>query len=127
MIWSLCKIFTLKQIREKAREKKHRVYVGFIDLDKGYDRVNREALLQVLRMHDVRGKLLIGIKSICVDSSACVRVKEGVSEEFMIDSGVRQGCIMFPWLFKVYMDGVMKKVKMEMRRRGVSFMEDGRE
>ena len=41
-------IFTLKQIGEKAREKKCRVYVGFMDLEK--DRVKREVLWQVLRM-----------------------------------------------------------------------------
>ena len=35
-------IFTLKKIGEKARGKKRRVYVGFIDLEKVYDRVNRE-------------------------------------------------------------------------------------
>ena len=46
-------IFTLKQIGEKAQEKKCRVYMGFIDLEKAYDRVNREALWQVLRMYDV--------------------------------------------------------------------------
>ena len=46
-------IFTLKQIGEKAREKKRRVYVSFIDLEKAYDRVNREALWQVLRIYDV--------------------------------------------------------------------------
>ena len=38
------KIFKLKQIGEKAREKKCRVYVGFIDLEKVFDRVNRKAL-----------------------------------------------------------------------------------
>ena len=32
-------IFTLKQIGEKAREKKRRVYVSFIDLEKAYDMV----------------------------------------------------------------------------------------
>ena len=32
-------IFTLKEIGEKAREKKGRVYVGFINLKKVYDRV----------------------------------------------------------------------------------------
>ena len=37
-------IFTLKLIGEKAREKKCRVYVGFVDLEKAYGRVNREAL-----------------------------------------------------------------------------------
>ena len=43
------------------------------------------------------------------DSSACVRVKGGESEGFRIESGVRQGCIMSPQLFNVYMDGVMKE------------------
>ena len=33
------------------------------------------------------GKLLSGIKSMYVDSSACVRVKWGESEQFKIDSG----------------------------------------
>ena len=37
-------IFTIKQIGEKAWEKKRRVYMGFIDLEKAYDRVNREVL-----------------------------------------------------------------------------------
>ena len=34
---------------------------------------------------------------------------------------------MSPWLFNVYMGGVMKKVKMGMGRKGVSFLENGRE
>ena len=46
-----------------------------MDLEKAYDRVNREALWQVLRMYDVCGKLLNGIKSTYVNSLACVRSK----------------------------------------------------
>ena len=34
---------------------------------------------------------------------------------------------MFPWLFKVYMNSVMKEVKMGMGRKEVRFMEEGRE
>ena len=34
---------------------------------------------------------------------------------------------MFPWLFNVYMDGVIKEVKIEVGRRRVRFLEDGRE
>ena len=49
--------------------------MGFIDLEKGYNRVNREVLWQVLRMYDVVVKLLGGIKSMYVDILACVRVK----------------------------------------------------
>ena len=98
-------IFTLKQIGEKTREKKCRVYVVFTDLEKAYDRVNREAL----RMYDVAGKLLDGIKFMPVNSLACVRVKWGKSERFRIDSGVRHCCIISPWLFNVYIDTVTKE------------------
>ena len=35
-------------------------------METAYDRVNREALWQVLRMYDVGGKLLNGIKSMYV-------------------------------------------------------------
>ena len=42
-----------------------------------------------------------------------------MSDRFKIDSGVRQGCIMSPWLFNEYMDAVME-VKMGIGRRGES-------
>ena len=48
--------------------------MSFIDLEKEYDRVNKEALWQVLRMYDVNDKSLSGIKSMYVDSLACVKV-----------------------------------------------------
>ena len=50
------------------------------------------------------GKLLSGIKSMYVDSSACIRVKGDESKQFRIDNGVRQGYIMYPWLSNVYTD-----------------------
>ena len=66
-----------------------------------------------------------GIKSTYIDSSARVKVKGDESEQFRIDR-MRQGYIMAPWQFNVYMDGVMKEVRM-MGKRGVRFLEDGRE
>ena len=63
------------------------------------------------------GKLLIGIKNIYV--TVCVRVIGGKVECFKIDSSKRQGCIMSSLLFNVYIDAVMKEVKMEMGRRKV--------
>ena len=46
-------IFTLEQIGEKAQERKCRVYVGFMDLERVSNGVYREGLWQVLRMYDV--------------------------------------------------------------------------
>ena len=42
--------------------RKNIVYLGFIDLENMYDRINRKALWQMLRRYDVGGKLLNGIK-----------------------------------------------------------------
>ena len=61
--------------------------MSFIGLEKAYDRVNRKALWLMLRMYDVGVKLLDGIKSMCDDSPACVRVKWDESEPFRIVGG----------------------------------------
>ena len=52
----------------------------FMHLENAYDRVNREALRQVMRMYDVGGKLLNFIKGMYVNILACVRVKGSESE-----------------------------------------------
>ena len=78
----------MKQVGEKARKQKRRVYVGFIYLEKAYDRVNRKTLCQVLKcIMGGGGKILCGIKSIYVDSLACVRVKGCVNERLRIIAG----------------------------------------
>ena len=55
------------------------------------------------------GKLLNRIRSVYVNSLACVRVKGDESEYFSIDCGERHGCIISPWLFNVYMDTIRKE------------------
>ena len=40
-------------------------------------------------------------------SMACVRVGNYMSEWFSVNVGLRQGGVMSPWLFNVYMDGVV--------------------
>ena len=39
----------------RKHKKKCRVYIGFINFEKVYDRVNRDALWQVLRLYDWGG------------------------------------------------------------------------
>ena len=108
---------------EIMREKKNKLYLGFMDLQQGYDRVNRKGLWQVLVIYSVGDRLLNGIKSMYDDSEACVRINGVKSDWFSINSGVRQGCVMSPWLFNLYMDGVMKELKVGVTGNGVRMME----
>ena len=64
--------------------------------------------------NDVGLKMLNGIKSMYVNSSACIRVKRVESEWFGIDIEVRQGCVMFLLLFNLCMDGAVEEFKVEM-------------
>ena len=50
------------------------------------------------------------LKSFYVDSRTCVRVGNDVSEWFPVNVRLRQGCVMSPWLFNVYMDCVVREV-----------------
>ena len=58
-------------LRNKWLEKHKRrsEFAGLMTLEKAYGRVNREALWQVLKMYDVAGKLLKGMKCmyLCVE------------------------------------------------------------
>ena len=54
--------FHFKQISKKTREKKQSVYVDFMDLEKEYKRINKEAQRQENKISDVGGKRLNGSK-----------------------------------------------------------------
>ena len=50
------------------------------------------------------------VQSIYIDSRTCVRVG---------NDGFRQGCMMTPWLFNVYMDGVVREVNVRVLGKGL--------
>ena len=112
-------VFVVRQVCEKYLAKGKEVYWAFMDLEKAYDRVDREALWDVLQLYGVGGKLLRAVKSFYVGSKACVRVGSELSEWFPVKVGLRQGCVMSPWLFNLYIDGVVREVNAIVLGRGL--------
>ena len=72
-------IFIVRQICEKYLGKGKDVYIAFLDLERAYDRVDRDAIWNVLRLYGIGGRLWRGVKSLYVGSKACVRVGNKVS------------------------------------------------
>ena len=93
-----------------------------MDLEKAYDTIGRHGMWQMLRVYGVGGKLLKAVQSFYVDSRACVRVGNDVSERFPGNVGLRQGCVMSPWLFNVYMDGVVRVVNVRVLWKGLELL-----
>ncbi|MCP4337615.1 MAG: reverse transcriptase family protein, partial [Desulfobulbaceae bacterium] len=120
-------IFSLRCVVEKCLEKGQKVYAAFMDLEKAYDRIDREGLWKVLRIYGVPGKLLRAVKSLYEGARAAVRVESEQSEFFELNVGLKQGCVMSPWLFSVYMDGVMKEIQGRAVDVGVPMMGEGSE
>ena len=60
--------------------------------------------------------------SFYVDGRACVRVGNDVSEWFLVNVGLRQGCVMSPSLFNVYMDGVVREVNVRVLGKGLELL-----
>ena len=54
--------------------------------------------------------MLKAVQSFYTDSKACVQVGNDVSEWFPVNIGLRQGCVMSPWLFNVYINRVVQEV-----------------
>jgi len=121
-------VFAMRQVYEKYLEKGQDVLWAFMNLEKAYDRINREGLWNVLRVYGLAGRLLKGVKCFYVNSRTCVRVGNSVSDWFPPRIGLRQGCVMSPWLFNVYMDGVVREVNARMLGKGLSLINaDGKE
>ncbi len=82
-----------------------------MNLERKHNRVNREALWNVLKIYGVGGQLMEGIKAFCSKANACVKVDTEFGDSFAIGVGAKQGCVMSPWLFNIFMDGCMRGMK----------------
>ena len=52
----------------------------------------------------------------------CVQVGNDVSQWFPVNIGLRQRCVMSPWLFNVYMDGVVRQVNVRVLGKGLELL-----
>ena len=85
-------------------EWKSSVYINFIDFEKAFDSVDRDSLWKIIRHYGIptnTSLLLWGIDWV---------LHGGIGTgKFRVLTGVRQGCILLPFLFLMTIDWVMKQ------------------
>ena len=59
----------------------------------------------------IDGKMWRVVKNLYKKVSSCVRLGEEKTEWFSLDVGLRQGCILSPVLFSIFIDGLAAEVK----------------
>ena len=100
-------IFILKTLISKYTQSGKRLFACFVDLSKAFDSVWHHGLLFKLLSKGISGKFFDIMNSLYNQSEACVKTKIGLSETFPIEIGVRQGCVLSPSLFNLYISDLV--------------------
>jgi hypothetical protein len=59
------------------------------------------------------------------DTMVCLRIGRKLGRKFKVDVGLRQGCVNSPWLFNIFIDGVVAVVNARVMQRRVAITGDG--
>ena len=98
-------IFTLNTLIEKYTNRpRGRFYCAFVDFTKAFDTINREALWVKLQNIGISTKMLKILMAIYDGVEASVLTTQGQSQKFSCPMGVKQGCILSPTLFSIYIN-----------------------
>ena len=82
------------------------MYVAFIDLRKAFDSVDRASSFLTLVKAGLSGPFLNAIKAMYRSVVSCVRVHNKVTEFFDCLFGVKQGCVLSPALFCLFVNEI---------------------
>ena len=103
-------IYVLKEVLNLYRSLNSCLSVCFLDASKAFDRVNHSVLFEKLICRGVPGYLLRILVFWYENQSMCVRWGKVLSKPFKVSNGVRQGSVLSPRFFSVYMDDLSKKL-----------------
>ena len=96
-------IFVSRQLQEKCREQRKDLCIAFIDLSKAFDTVNREFLWEIMRRAGCPDKFTNIVKAFHDQMHATVVIGGEETESFDVGVGVKQGCVMAPVIFNIYL------------------------
>ena len=101
-------MISLRQLQEKCREQQQPLFIAFIGLTKAFYLVSRDGLFKILPLMGCPPKLLSFIKSFHDGTRGTVQYDGSMSEVFGINSGVKQGCVLAPTLFNIFLSVLLK-------------------
>ena len=93
---------TLLTLIQKSHNNNSSLYIKFIDFRKAFYTIPRSMLWSKLFALGIRGHVYSVLKALCTVTTACIRTAYGMTHQFNQDIGVRQGCVLAPLLFVLF-------------------------
>ena len=75
--------------------------------------------MEILKEMGISDYLICLLRNLYAGQEATVRTGYGTTDWFQIAKGVRQGCILSPWLFNFYAEYIMRKAGLEEAPSGI--------
>ncbi|KAK3893242.1 hypothetical protein Pcinc_002931 [Petrolisthes cinctipes] len=97
-------IFNLCLLCEKHLQQQRELYHVFIDFKKAFDRVWHDALWATMKKFNIGKKLTHTIQQLYANASSAVFAQGTIGEWFHTSVGVRQGCLLSPTLFNIFLE-----------------------
>lgn len=102
-------LFSIKLLIQKCYDQRQDVFVCFIDYQKAFDNVKHDILLNRLLEIGIDAKDIRIIQELYWNQTAEIRVNKNLSTDtFNVCKGVRQGCILSPILFNIYVEKIFQ-------------------
>ena len=99
-------IYILSQIIENRKRNGKKTALAFLDVKKAYDRVDRDTLWRVLSELGYEGKFLHVLQQLYKNTTAIAALGEVTSDKIPLNVGLKQGCVLSPMLFALYIKEV---------------------
>ena len=103
---------TLTSIIETRKANKTDTYVAFIDFSKAYDSIPRNNLWAKLKQKGLCGRLYNALISLYKTVKSCVRINGLTTDFFDVNCGLKQGCLLSPLLFNLYIDDLVRDMNL---------------
>src|ERR1043165_9207971 len=103
-------IFSVRNVINYYVKNNSTVNMCCLDISKAFDRVNHNGLLLKLIERDAPLNFVLVLQNWYEKSFCCVKWGLTVSESFRLHAGVRQGGVLSPILFSVFVDNILKKL-----------------
>ena len=95
-------IANIHWIIKRARKFRENINFCFIDYDRAFDCVDHNKLWKILQAMGIPDHLPCLLRNLYAGKETTVRIGHGTTDWFQIGKGVRQGCILSPFLFNLY-------------------------
>jgi hypothetical protein len=108
-------IFVLQGLVSKYLSKKGgRFYGVYVDFRTAFDSVPHLQLFYSLIQENIHGRVLNVLRNMYSKLESCVEASDGsISEVFPCEIGTRQGCMISPILFVLYLNEFIKQINRE--------------